>query len=465
MNSLLTAKEAGTLLNVHPKTVYLWARQGRLPASYINGRPRFRQSELDEFIKKGRVNSPLEHSPGPEVSLDSYDRMHLKGGKSALSKNSRRWNYGFGSVYLRKTRQGRDRWYIDYPDGQGRRQRQVIRDAQTRGEALIALQGRVREIFDGKHHPRRSTEHLTFNQLADRFIREYSIRTKRSWKTDEWRLVAIREHLGNMGLAQITASEILEYRQARLKAGRSELTANREIALLKTMFGFACENGLMSENPARRVKMFSEKDTARARTLSLDEELRLLPALSPELRSLVVVALHTGLRLGEVLGLCWCDVNLEKKTVRVEHTKSKKARFIPVNSVLHAELGMLRGTSGNQSLVFPFKRRSVRTGFENACKGAAILDFTFHDLRRTFGTRLLEKGVDIVTISRLYGHSSVLVTQNYLHPADELSREAVEFLAEGHGEKAQERENLAQICHTEKENPPWLPVMRLFSVK
>ncbi|MFC2166800.1 tyrosine-type recombinase/integrase [Acidobacteriota bacterium] len=70
---------------------------------------------------------------------------------------------------------------------------------------------------------------------------------------------------------------------------------------------------------------------------------------------------------------------------------------------------------------------------QKACKRACVEDFTFHDLRRTFGTRLLESGVDIITIQKLYGHSSVLVTQKYLHPKDETSKEAVEFLCKNTG--------------------------------
>ncbi len=80
-----------------------------------------------------------------------------------------------------------------------------------------------------------------------------------------------------------------------------------------------------------------------------------------------------------------------------------------------------------------------------------VRDATFHDLRRTFGTRLLEAGVDIVTISKLYGHSSVLITQRYLHPKDKLSREAVEVLVKAPDGKSKNEEKLLDICETEKE--------------
>ena len=177
--------------------------------------------------------------------------------------------------------------------------------------------------------------------------------------------------------------------------------------------------------------------------LSSGEEKKLFPELAPRIRPFVLFLLHTGLRYREALNLPWASVDLARRRVKVEKTKGKRARFIPINSVLLDLLMKLRDTKKGAN-VFPFK--SVRTGFENACKRAGIDDLTFHDLRRTFGTRLLERGVDIVTISKLYGHSSVLVTQNYLHPSDALSVEAVERLTEN----IEDAGILSRRCHTDE---------------
>jgi len=132
------------------------------------------------------------------------------------------------------------------------------------------------------------------------------------------------------------------------------------------------------------------------------------------------------MRIGEILSLRWSQVNFERKVLVLEKTKSKKTRFVPMNQVLCEELSRLKNGNGASEYVFGYK--SVRSGFENACKRAKIYDCTFHDLRRTFGTRLLECGIDIVTIQKLYGHSNPMVTQRYLHPDDKLTKEAVEFL-------------------------------------
>ena len=200
----------------------------------------------------------------------------------------------------------------------------------------------------------------------------------------------------------------------------------------------------------------------RDRVLSEGEEERLFAQAPPYLRLFLAAALHTGLRYREILGLKWKNISFETRLVKVENTKSKKARFIPMNSRLYDTLKVLRAEDGERSGVFGFK--DVREGFLNACHRASIEGLTFHDLRRTFGTRLIKRGVDIVTISKLYGHSSVLVTQRYLHPGDTVSREAVELLAEGTRKPVENAENLAPIGHTKKHDFPLSLPNHLFSM-
>jgi integrase len=255
---------------------------------------------------------------------------------------------------------------------------------------------------------------------------------------------------------------ILEYRKTRLEHGISKTTTNRELSLLKKMFTWAQERGLCEENPAQRIKKFSEADTVRDRVLTEQEEARLMKELAPHVRPIILTALHTGMRYREILNLPWKNINLDKRTLKVEHTKSKKARFIPINSLLYETLKALKANGSNGSLVFPFK--NITKAFENARRRAALEDFVFHDLRRSFGTRLLEKGANIFTISKLYGHCNVVVTQNYLHPKDELSREAVETLANETGKSAKRPENLAHGWHMEKGENFGLPLNSLFSM-
>lgn len=125
--TLLTVKQLSSFLNVHPNTIYKWKDQGIIPFIHINGQVRFRKSELDLWLDNRSFNSAQIGSllPKLDLPLEAYDRMLLKG-ESALSKRLKRWNYGFGAVYIRKTKQGKERWYIDYRDEDGKRVQKVV---------------------------------------------------------------------------------------------------------------------------------------------------------------------------------------------------------------------------------------------------------------------------------------------------------------------------------------------------
>jgi excisionase family DNA binding protein len=454
MKRLLTSKEVAAHLSQHPETIRRKAREGVLRFIKLAGKYRFDPDDIQEFLEKRR-----------SIVLPSdlfWGRMSPKEVKR-LGKNTKRRRYPSGyRVFCRRTKRGQT-WCMDYRDHEGQRRREAIKGCRDEDEARLALEKKMLEVFNARYQPKKNPGHLKFSELADLYLNE-ARKAKRSWKTDEWRLVRLREYFGEMEAGAITTSAILTYREARLKAGISELTTNRERTLLSVLFNFAIEKGLMSENPASKVRKFSERDTARDRVLSMDEEKRLFEELPPDLRPFVLAGLHSGLRFSELLNLRWADVDFERKSLRVEHTKSGKARFIPINTLLLGVLEKLRAEHQDGKLVFILKAGSVRTGFKKALQKAKIESLTFHDLRRSFGTRLLERGTDIITIGKLYGHSSVLVTQNYLHPRDELSREAVDLLVEGASKPIENQQNLAQNWHTKSPSPSGHPVKSAFSV-
>ena len=254
-------------------------------------------------------------------------------------------------------------------------------------------------------------------------------RKESSWKrVERYRLAICVDFFGDTSLKDITSQRIRQFKQHRVDAGNKGSTVNRYLALLKKMLNVAIEEDLIKENPVRKVKFASELDSVRKRVLTYEEEQRFLAECSEHLRPIVVTALHTGMRLSEILNLKWRNVDFERQVITIEKAKSGKVRSVPMNRVLIGELSHLKIQDGISNLVFPFK--SIRTAFENAKRRAGIEDFTFHDLRRTFGTRLLEQGSNIRSIQKLYGHSSVLVTERYLHPKDDLGRDAVELLAD-----------------------------------
>ena len=277
---LLTVNEVSSFLHVHPKTIYKWIAEGRLPHRKINGTIRFERSEIEAFQQKYKPveilqpNLPLKL----DVPLDAYDRMLLKG-ESAVSNKKQRWNYGFGTIYVREFK-GKKRFCVDYRDHLGKRIRHVIPLVQTRGEAVLYLQSKVTEVFDRKHNTKRISQ-IQFDKFAFMYLNDYAKINKRSWKTDEYRLKTMLPYFGRYELQMITSRDIERFRAERIEAGNTQSTTNRSLTLLKKMLNLAIDWGYLKENPGAKVKMFPEHDVLKEKVLTKEEEQRLL-ATSPD---------------------------------------------------------------------------------------------------------------------------------------------------------------------------------------
>lgn len=236
--------------------------------------------------------------------------------------------------------------------------------------------------------------------------------------------------LGHKKLSNITPLDLEKYRRKRQEEGRSEVTINRELAFLRNLFNMAIKWGKATTNPVREVK-FAREDNGRVRFLTQEEEERLLPACKEPLRPVVITALHTGFRLSELLSLTWDDVDFTRRVIQVRagYAKNGESRSIPMNEVLTTTLEAIRISDGP---VFRNRKgepyKSVRTAFENAVKRAEVPDFTFHDLRHTFASRLVMAGVDLTTVKQLMGHKEISMTLRYAHLSDEHMQRAVDFL-------------------------------------
>jgi integrase len=173
------------------------------------------------------------------------------------------------------------------------------------------------------------------------------------------------------------------------------------------------------------------------------QEARLLSVLTgprADLRPVVILAIHTGMRRGELLSLRWANVDFERGLIHVmnsqrEKTKSGHNRSIPMNRIARGELlGLLRQTSHTEYVFFNEKTQKPRTdlknGFRSACRLAGLDDFRFHDLRHTAATRLADVGTGIREIMAILGHRCIQTSARYTHVTDERLRRAVEALAQ-----------------------------------
>ncbi|MGH9787608.1 MAG: tyrosine-type recombinase/integrase, partial [Candidatus Acidiferrales bacterium] len=271
---------------------------------------------------------------------------------------------------------------------------------------------------------------VTFEEFAQKYL-AYAKCNKRSWKRDEQLIANLSCAFGGKRLAEIRSLDVEQYKLMRYEKAKPA-TVNREVALLKHMFNLAIQWEYTLDNPTRGVKLLRE-DNIVERILSPEEEERLLAEAHPGLKPVLITALNTGMRLGELLSLTWADVDLSRRLITVRHTKNGRVRRLPINDGLLEALKALHRKSSKAEYVFCSRRngdrrKSVRTTFETAIRRAGISKLRFHDLRHTFATRLVAAGVDIVTVKELMGHRDISMTMRYAHSAPERSLDAVRRL-------------------------------------
>jgi integrase len=211
---------------------------------------------------------------------------------------------------------------------------------------------------------------------------------------------------------------------------RAQYTANRRFNLLRAILNSAYRKDpdrIPSPEAWRRVRTFQRVEQPRTRMLDTPQCQRLLAVLPPALGVLARAALHTGCRLGELQTLRVEDISGDR--VRVRHSKSGRARCVPLSTSGTAFFAHLTADRPNAALVFePVSGIAVSRGMRAACKASAIEPpATFHDLRRTYGSILLNSGAPAHVVQELLGHADLRTTRRaYAHLTAETLRREVE---------------------------------------
>jgi len=270
---------------------------------------------------------------------------------------------------------------------------------------------------------------------------------KRSWSRDQLCLKHLLGFFGNRKLDKIHPKDIDDYKDCR-QTKVKPATVNRELEVLRHLYNLAERwNHFFGKNPVS-ISGLLKTNNLKQRILKPEEELRLLGASPTHLKNIIICALNTGMRKGEIISLTWSNVDFENNflTIDVTNSKSKKERKIPINSTLRKLLLALKLKCGDREYVFlnsngePYKRQdSLNNVFRLARKKAEVEDLRFHDLRHTAGTRMVEANINIVAVKEILGHSSLEMTLRYAHPHDSLL-DAVEALStnfsDSHGHKS-----------------------------
>ena len=320
-------------------------------------------------------------------------------------------------------KRGKVYWSYIYVDG--------VRHAQSTGTGNLRQATHIDQRFKEELNLKRlqiiqPQPNMSFGNLAARFLAEG---TSRPWHID--RLKLLLPYFSETPIGRIHKSMVADYRKRRhAEKSVSDTTINRDLEALRHILFWAVDEGLLAANPLSRLRLVQERRKPRS-IPGLEDERRLLVAATPHLRSIIITALDTGMRRGELLHQCWEHVDFNRHLLAVTHSKTAggEAREIPLTSRLSEWLEAHREASG---LVFTFKGcpiHRIKTAWKAAIRRAGVRYCRFHDLRHTFNTRLMEAGVMQEVRKALMGHSSGEdVHAIYTHVELPAKREAIRRL-------------------------------------
>ena len=284
-------------------------------------------------------------------------------------------------------------------------------------------------IREGRHFKTTEAKRHTLAELIDRYVVDV-LPQKRDQVHQARQLRWWREQLGAYALADVTPPLIAEYRD-KLAAGhpgnepRSPSTVVRYLAALSHCFTIGVkEYQWLDDSPLRKVTKPKEP-RGRVRFLSDDERARLLAeceaSANPYLFPVVVLALSTGMRQGEIMNLEWRDVDLTRGWITLRETKNGERRGVPLAG---KALGLLRQHAKvrrlDTALLWPGKEHphqpmDLRQPWEKALQQAAIEDFRFHDLRHSAASYLAMNGASLTEIAGVLGHKTLNMVKRYAH--------------------------------------------------
>ena len=299
-------------------------------------------------------------------------------------------------------------------------------------------------IKDGRHFRNTEAKKRTLGELIDRYIKDIMPTKPKSGEKQRSQLEWWKQELGSYFLVDITPALIGEKRDmllggtTRLKKKRSNATVVRYLAALSHALSVAVKEwAWLDDSPMRKVRKPKES-RGRVRFLSEIERKALLEACQQSenkyLYTIVVLALSTGMRRGEIMNLRWDDVNPKEGYLILHETKNGERRRIPLTShALECIKAMDKVRRIDTPLLFPSNRKKVQSYFWKqwlkALKEAGIEDFRFHDLRHTTASYLAMNGASIAEIAEVLGHKTLQMVKRYSH------------LSEGHTSKVVESMN------------------------
>lgn len=301
------------------------------------------------------------------------------------------------------------------------------------------------ELREGRHfHLCESRKHV-FAELASRYTKEVLGQRPKNVANSQRHINYWSAKLGHLTLAEITPAIIVACRtellaeQTRRKKLRSPATVVRYLATLSHAFSIALRDWQwVTENPVSKISKPREP-RGRERFLSEFERERLLTACqhsaSPYLHAVVVLAISTGMRRGEIMNLKWSDIDFGRHMILLTETKNGTSRSVPLISLAHERLSELAKVRRiDTSLVFPSKKGDkpieLKRPWDEAIKVAGLSNFRFHDLRHTAASYLAMNGATTMDIASVLGHKTLAMVRRYSHLTHSHTHQVVQSMNE-----------------------------------
>lgn len=344
-----------------------------------------------------------------------------------------------GALYCQP---GSSKWYAKWYDADGKRRRKSTGEAD-RQKALAVLRQWEQEAFLGRHFGVAPSR--TFDELMEAFLDATD--GHRDGKRDLISLRHLFPRFTGRDLNEVSPAEVRQYVWDRQAEGAAASTVNKEVGLLSKAINHARMWWDWDiPNPTRGCR--AREPEGRIRWITRAEAAGLIRAAeangrAPHLADFIRLGLYTGMRRGEMFGLEWRRVDLERGLLYLDpgHQKNRRRGSVPLNATARAALISRRRWVAEHCPGSPWvfakangdPIKDVKHGFASACKAAGIADFTVHDMRHTFASWLVMEGVSLYEVRDLLRHRSITQTERYAHLAPDMAAAAAAKLdGEGH---------------------------------
>jgi integrase len=266
-------------------------------------------------------------------------------------------------------------------------------------------------------------DNTTLGQLLDRYDTEV-LPTHKGQQAERYRLRTLSKYFGNIRLANLIPKEVAKYRDLRLKEV-SPASLKRELKILSRVLTLASKDwGIaVPQNPVTMITL-PKSDKARTRRLELGEEAKLRHGSNPQLNQIIVLAIETAMRRGEMLGIKKSHIDFRNRTLLIPDTKTDRPRSIPLSTraikVLREQTRTYQGYTGgvvslHETPLFSYRPRGLTGAFLKLCRRLGIEDLHFHDLRHEATSRFFEKGLNPVEVATITGHKDPRMLMRYTH--------------------------------------------------